>query len=366
MTTAITVLPPTTITADYLEKKQRLILDMFAKDCTQDEFTLLCHLAVRFQLDPFAKQIWAVKMPGKAAQIFAGRDGYLAVAIRSGVFDGMESGTKKDPDTDELIGWATVYRKDMKIPFHVEVDFKEYARIPTDISKKSLWREKPKTMIIKVAQAQALRLAFSISGMYAPEEMGDDDDAPPTMKAPMRKAPVTQAKPMKIVQDLAAEPVEAGPIEKCACLKWLTPKEIKDSEWAFPGQKHMCPACVVEVQRMKPKPAAPKAEPAPRLVTMDAENPKEERRDQPVSSPILASTIARINAEQEAADKQVKKPMPAIKPDPHTGIVSACQQCKKGITEAERNMSKQSLNLALCTDCLDQAFDDMKKPEAMA
>jgi hypothetical protein len=37
---------------------------------------------------------------------------------------------------------------------------------------KALWASKPKTMLIKVAESQALRRAFSISGIYSPEEMG--------------------------------------------------------------------------------------------------------------------------------------------------------------------------------------------------
>jgi len=100
-------------------------------------------------------------------------------------------------------------------------------------------------------------------------------------------------------------------------------------------------------------PAAPKAVAEPALVTMDA---PEEKRDQPSSSP-LAAEIARINAEQEAIDKQpAKKSLPGIKADPHAGIVSACQICKKGITEAERSMSRTSLEKSLCRDCLDKEF----------
>lgn len=104
------------------------------------------------------------------------------------------------------------------------------------------------------------------------------------------------------------------------------------------------------------KPAAPKAAPpaAPKAV---AEPEPEGQRDQPSSSP-LAAEIARINAEQEAIDKQsAKKSPPGIKADPHAGIVSACQICKKGITEAERNMSRTSLEKSLCTDCLNKEFD---------
>lgn len=146
-------------------EKIQLIKNICAKDCTDNEFQLLIHLATRYGLDPLSRQIWAVKYPGSPAQIFCGRDGLLAIAHRSGQFDGMESGVRKEDD--ELVGWARVFRKDMSKPFYREVCGSEYN------TGKALWKSKPRTMIQKVAEAQALRLAFSITGMYSQEEMDD-------------------------------------------------------------------------------------------------------------------------------------------------------------------------------------------------
>jgi len=53
----------------------------------------------------------------------------------------------------------------MDNPFYVEVDMSEYS------TGQALWKSKPKTMLIKVAESQALRRAFSITGIYTPEEM---------------------------------------------------------------------------------------------------------------------------------------------------------------------------------------------------
>lgn len=147
--------------------KIEIIKSMFAKNCTNDEFAVFLELSRRYKLDPFSKQIWAVKYNGNAAQIFAGRDGFLSIAHRSGVFDGMESGVDVDKN-GEIIGWAKVYRKDMSHPFSITVSLNEYD------TGKSLWREKPKTMIQKVAESQCLRRAFSISGLYDPDEFDED------------------------------------------------------------------------------------------------------------------------------------------------------------------------------------------------
>jgi phage recombination protein Bet len=157
--------------AQYNPQQIQLVRDMCARDCTDNEFLLLMQLAKTYQLDPFAKQIWAVKYGNNPAAIFCGRDGFLAIAHRSGKFDGMESGTRKDGD--DLVGWCRVYRKDMSRPFEVEVSLSEYS------TGKNLWQTKPKTMIVKVAESHALRRAFGISGLYAPEEIDTGDRPEP-------------------------------------------------------------------------------------------------------------------------------------------------------------------------------------------
>ena len=155
----------------YTPAEISLVHNMYAKNSTEEEFKLFLYTANKFGLDPLLKQIWCVKFlkkdnTGKVigaepAQIYAGRDGFLEIAHRSGQFNGLESGMK-DKDT----AYAKVYRKDMEHPFYVEVALSEYS------TNQALWKTKPKTMLIKVAESQALRRAFSISGIYSPEEMG--------------------------------------------------------------------------------------------------------------------------------------------------------------------------------------------------
>ena len=167
-------LPATVATASpatYDREKLQLIRDMFAKGASDNEFGVMIELANRYQLDPFSKQIWLVKYGDNPAQIFCGRDGYLAIAHRSGQFDGIQSGSRIEDN--ELIGWCRVYRKDMSHPFEVEVYASEYS------TGKNLWRDKPRTMIQKVAEAHALRRAFSISGLYSPEEIDTGDRPEP-------------------------------------------------------------------------------------------------------------------------------------------------------------------------------------------
>ncbi len=182
---------------EFSASQVELIRSIAAPKCTDDEFKLLLYQAKTYGLDPLVKQIWAVKYQASApASIFVGRDGLLAIAHRSGMFDGMESGTKTVDN--KLYGWAKVYRKDMRVPFSIEVSAKEYNK------GQGTWSTHPETMIQKVAEAQALKRAFSISGIYTQEEMPDEmckpqmvditpeDDQP---KGKCKKVPVHVHKP---------------------------------------------------------------------------------------------------------------------------------------------------------------------------
>ena len=60
----------------------------------------------------------------------------------------------------------------MSHPFCVEVNMKEYNR------NQGTWLTHGTTMIVKVAEAQALRKAFQISGIYSPDEMPDPVERP--------------------------------------------------------------------------------------------------------------------------------------------------------------------------------------------
>jgi len=191
--------------------KLSIIRDMFARGLNETEFAVFLELAKRYRLDPFSRQIWAIKYNNDDAKIFVGRDGYLAVAHKSPYFDGMESGTLTD-DKGEIIGWCRVHRSDMKVPFYVQVYEREYT------TKKSLWLSKPRTMIQKVAECQCLRKAFNLSGFYDPDEVGDDgaqaqnscpSHAPASASAQTSEVPGQSEEPAK--QSAPSKPSSSTP-----------------------------------------------------------------------------------------------------------------------------------------------------------
>ena len=162
---------PSPMTFD--EDQIALIKSTVAKDCTNTEFKLLMYLAGQYHLDPIRKQIWAVKYGDAPASIFTGRDGFLAIAHRSGHLDGMKSGVKEIAfgDKTEMVGWCEIWRNDMSRPFYVEVFLSDYQQPVPRSGKPTLWQKMPRVMIQKVAESTCLRRAFSITGLYSPEEM---------------------------------------------------------------------------------------------------------------------------------------------------------------------------------------------------
>jgi len=173
----------------YSKEQLALIKEMYAKDATDNELKLMIYMSQKYNLDILSKQIWCVKFGKAAAQIYAGRDGFLEVAHNSGKFDGMKTEIRRieEPFKIEDSKWengkkvyftfrcetqfvatCTVYKIGMSHPIVVEVYEEEYS------TGQNLWATKRRTMIGKVAESQCLRKAFSISGLYSPEEMGEE------------------------------------------------------------------------------------------------------------------------------------------------------------------------------------------------
>jgi len=152
-------------------KELKLVKEITAKNCNTTEFKLLLAMAREYGLNPLKKEIWAVKYMNNPALIFVGRDGLLNIAHRTGQFGAMETFCELDPVTKRPVSaTCTIYRKDFEKPFKSTVYFDEYNR------KMALWLEKPKTMLMKVAESTCLRRAFNISGILTPEEMPEQEN----------------------------------------------------------------------------------------------------------------------------------------------------------------------------------------------
>jgi phage recombination protein Bet len=160
--------------------KYELAKNLVAKGASDSEFELLVYLANKYRLDPLLKEIWFIKRrPNEAPIIMTRRDGYLAIAHRSGQFDGMQSGTIENEQGRLEKAWCEVWRKDMSHSFKAEVRYSEY------VQPSYIWQKYPSAMLIKVAEVFALKRAFSISGMLTQEEVGYQElDNTPILEEP--------------------------------------------------------------------------------------------------------------------------------------------------------------------------------------
>ena len=154
-----------------------------AVNATPEELNMFLSLAYSYQLDPFAHEIWFVNMEGRNT-IITGRDGYLKIANRNVHYKGMQSDVVYSGDKfmkdergihhaynaanrGQIIGaYAEVYRDDRVKPAYCYAPMKDYTR------NSRVWRQYPHTMIQKVAEAMALKRAFSISGLVTDDEIG--------------------------------------------------------------------------------------------------------------------------------------------------------------------------------------------------
>lgn len=146
------------------EAERATIKQTVAKNLTDSQYSVFIYTCQALGLNPLLNEIFAISYGGTMS-IQVARDGFLTIAHRSGKFAGLESGITVHESGKIINGWAKVHRKDFTVPVYQEADFEEYN------TGKNLWATKPKTMIKKVSESMALRKAFNISGVYAPEEM---------------------------------------------------------------------------------------------------------------------------------------------------------------------------------------------------
>jgi phage recombination protein Bet len=167
----------------WTPEQTQLISTTIAPGCSGDELRLFAYACQRTGLDPFSKQIYAIKRGGKM-QIQAGIDGLRAIAERTGELDGSatewcgEDGQWTDvwlSSKPPAAAKTTIWRKGSQHAFIGVARFADYN------AGQGLWSKMPAAMIAKCSEALALRKAFpaNLSGVYSADEMQQADDVQP-------------------------------------------------------------------------------------------------------------------------------------------------------------------------------------------
>lgn len=183
-----------------------LVKRTVAKNATDDELALFIHVANKSGLDPFAKQVYAIKRGG-AMTIQTGIDGFRLVASRTGQHAGTDEAVFEEDDQGRPIkATVTVWKivAGQRVPFAASARMSEYN------AGQGLWTKMPYAMLAKCAEALALRKAFpaDLSGIYTNEEMAQADEAP----AAVRAAPRAAADPERAAIEARLKSAASDPI----------------------------------------------------------------------------------------------------------------------------------------------------------
>jgi phage recombination protein Bet len=199
------------------------IKENIAPKLTEAEFGIFRNICSSFGLNPYKREIHAVKYGDTPAQFITGYEVYLKRAERTGMLDGWDVKVIHQ-NGQPVSATIQIHRKDRGKPVVWSVEREEFD------TGKSTWKSMPSFMLKKVAIAQGFRLAFpdELGGMpYMPEELNKSGLVESTSEQISGSTRMITEKP-KEIEVIQAEEVPQEAVKPKKASK--TPQEAPKSQ----------------------------------------------------------------------------------------------------------------------------------------